>query len=115
VTATIELLDLELRGFHGVLEEERRDGQAFLYDVWLDVPEPAGDDITLALDYREVVAIVREVSDAHAYRLLESLAAAIAEELLTRLPAAQVRVRVRKPEVRLALPVRHAGVTVTRP
>jgi len=85
--ATIELAGLELHGFHGVLDAERRDGQRFLYDVWLEVAEPERDEIEAALDYREVVAIVREVADARAYRLLESLAAAVADALLERLAA----------------------------
>lgn len=114
---TIELLGLELRGFHGVLEEERRAGQRFLVDAWLDPSGEAGaatDRIEDAVDYRDVVAIVREVSDGHAYHLLEALAAALAEALLERLPLDRVRVRVRKPEVRLALPVEHAAVVVER-
>jgi dihydroneopterin aldolase len=61
-----------------------------------------------------VVAIVQEVSDGRAYHLLEALATALAEELLERLAAGRVRVRVRKPEVRLALPVEHAAVLVER-
>jgi dihydroneopterin aldolase len=114
---TIELLGLELHGFHGVLEQERREGQRFLVDVWLDPLGDAGassDRIEDAVDYRRVVAIVQEVSDGRAYHLLEALATALAEELLERLAAGRVRVRVRKPEVRLALPVEHAAVLVER-
>ena len=35
----IELSGIELRGRHGVLEHERREGQRFLFDVELDVGE----------------------------------------------------------------------------
>ena len=34
---TIELHGIELHGFHGVLEHERREGQRFLVDVELGV------------------------------------------------------------------------------
>ena len=37
----LELHGLEIFGRHGVLENEKRDGQMFLYDVELDVDEPA--------------------------------------------------------------------------
>lgn len=114
---TIELLGLELHGFHGVLEEERREGQRFLVDLWLEPrgePGAASDRIEDAVDYREAVAIVREVSDARAYRLLEALAAALADALLERLPLVRARVRVRKPDVRLELPVEHAAVVAER-
>ena len=65
MSLTIELAGLELHGFHGVEADERRDGQRFLVDVELDVPDTAArsDRIEDAVDYREVVALVRGVSD----------------------------------------------------
>ena len=65
----IELRGLELHGFHGVLDEERRAGQRFLFDVELEVGEEAArtDRIEDAVDYRDVAAAVREVSDGRAY------------------------------------------------
>jgi dihydroneopterin aldolase len=117
VTLTIELAGLELHGHHGVEEDERRDGQRFLFDLWLDVPDaPARSDrIEDAVDYREVVATVAEVSGGRAYRLLEALATAVAEALLARFPLEQVRVRVRKPDVRLDAPVDYSAVTCRLP
>lgn len=116
MTVTVELAGLELHGRHGVLDEERAEGQRFLFDVWLDVPEVAAssDRLADAVDYREVVAAVRAVSDGRAFRLLEALAAAVADDLLTRFPVARVRVRVRKPDVRLDAPVDWSGVSVER-
>ena len=95
---TIELHGLELHGHHGVLEEERRAGQRFLFDVELEVGEAgSADRIEDAVDYREVAACVREVSDGRAFDLLEALAAAVADELLARFPVERA-VRVRKPD-----------------
>ena len=114
---TIRLQGLELHARHGVLDEERREGQRFVFDVELDVPERAAetDRIEDAVDYREVAAAVRAVSDARRYRLLEALAAAVADALLTRFPDVErVRVRVAKPEVRLEPPVELAAVSVER-
>lgn len=108
----IEVAGIELRGFHGVREEERREGQRFLFDVALEVTEPAEDAIEDTADYREIVAAVRQVSDAQAYSLLESLAAAVAEELKRRFAAERVRVRVRKPDVQLD--VEHVAATAER-
>ena len=110
---TIELAGLEVFGYHGVNEDERRDGQRFLYDFELEVGEAGSSDrIEDAVDYREVAACVREVSESRAFHLLEALAAAVADALLDRFPVARVRVRVRKPDVRL--PVEHAAATVER-
>jgi dihydroneopterin aldolase len=114
---TIELHGIELFGYHGVLEEERREGQRFLVDVELDLADEraaATDRIADALDYRVVATRVREISDARAYHLLEALAAALADALVTELPVAAVRVRVRKPGVVLDPPVTHAAVSVER-
>ena len=102
MSATIELHGLELHGFHGVLEEERRDGQRFVYDLRIED----------AADYRDVVACVRELNDVPR-QLLETLATAVAETLLERFDVERVRVRVRKPDV--ALPVEFSAVTVERP
>jgi 7,8-dihydroneopterin aldolase/epimerase/oxygenase len=113
----VEVAGLELHGHHGVEDEERRRGQRFLFDVELDVPDERSaetDRIEDALDYREVVAIVREVSDGRDRRLLEALAADVADALLARLSAERVRVRVRKPDVRLGIPVEYSAVTVER-
>jgi dihydroneopterin aldolase len=114
---TIELHGIELHAFHGVLEHERREGQRFLVDVELDLADAIAaetDRIEDALDYRDVVATVVEISDGRAYYLLEALAAALADTLVERFPVAAARVRVRKPDVELARPVEHAAVRVER-
>jgi 7,8-dihydroneopterin aldolase/epimerase/oxygenase len=111
----IELRGIELHGRHGVLEEERSAGQRFLFDVELDVEEAgASDRIEDAVDYREIVACVREVSGARDYRLLEALASGLADALLERFPVARVAVRVRKPDVVLEAPVEFAAVSAER-
>jgi dihydroneopterin aldolase len=114
---TVELAGIELHGFHGVLEDERREGQRFLVDVELDVADEtaaATDRIADAVDYRDVVAAVVEVSDGRAFHVLEAFASALAETLVTRFPVTRARVRVRKPDVALARPVDHAAVVVER-
>ena len=75
---TIELAGLELFGYHGVLSEEREQGQRFLVDVWLELTDPTAgvtDLIDDAVDYRRVAA-VREISNGRAYHLLQAFASA---------------------------------------
>ncbi len=111
----VEIRGIELHGFHGVLEHERSEGQRFLFDVELEVGEAGSSDrIEDAVDYREVVACVREISDGNAYRLLEALAPALAEALLDQFPVERVEVRVRKPDVVLEAPVEFAAVSAVR-
>ncbi len=111
----IELRGLELHGFHGALDWERERGQRFVFDVELEVGEAgASDRLEDAVDYRDVAACVREVSDGRAFRLLEALATALADELMARFPAERVEVRVRKPDVELDPPVADAAVSAMR-
>ncbi len=114
MTVVVELAGLELPGRHGVEDWERETEQPFLYDIELELPEPAADDIEHTADYRRVVELVAAVSENRQFRLLETLAAEVADALLDRFAAQRVRVRVRKPQVQLGPPVEHAAATVER-
>ena len=112
----IEVHGLELRGFHGALEEERRAGQRFVFDVEL-LAHDAGvrtDELADTVDYTAVVARIEAINGEQRFNLIEALAAAVADDLLERFPAARVRVRVRKPEVRLSAPAEYTAATVER-
>lgn len=113
----VEIQGLELHGRHGALEGEREAGQRFLFDVRLEVGDEAArsDRLEDAVDYRAVVAAVRDVSDGRRFTLLEALARAVAEELMSRFPLQAVSVRVRKPDVRLEAPVEWTAATVELP
>jgi len=114
---TIELSGLVVFGRHGYLEEERRLGQRFLVDLWVDVrgEATATDRIEDTVDYRRLAGLVREVFAGPERLLLEGLAGTIADGILERFAAAErVRVRVRKPDVVLDPPVDFAAVVVER-
>jgi dihydroneopterin aldolase len=114
VSVTVELYGLEVPGAHGVEEAERENPQRFLYDLRLELAEPAADTVDQTVDYRDVVRCVREISDGRSFQLLESMAAAVAEALLLRFELETVRVRVRKPDVRLEMSVEWTAATVER-
>ena len=109
----IELAGLELFGHHGVLEEEKENGQTFWYDLELEVGEwGTNDRIEDAVDYRLVVEVVREVNEQR-FELLEALASTVAETVMSRFALARVKVRVRKRPA--GLPVEYSAVTAERP
>jgi len=117
VTDRIVLRGMRFEGRHGLLEAEQTNAQPFLVDVELLLNlQPAGveDDISLTVDYREVYATCRQIVESTSFRLVEALAEAIAHELLAALPAAEVGVRVSKPQVDLGGPVEFVGVEVWR-
>jgi 7,8-dihydroneopterin aldolase/epimerase/oxygenase len=112
----IEIYGLRVHAFHGVLEREQREGQSFVIDVNL-VAHDAGvrsDKLSDTIDYTQVAACIREVTTGTRFNLIEALAAAIAEALLSRFDISRVRVRVRKPEVQLEDPVEFTAATVER-
>jgi 7,8-dihydroneopterin aldolase/epimerase/oxygenase len=108
----VQVHGLELFGRHGVNDDERRDGQTFIFDVWLEINQPREDAIEATVDYRRVRDIVKSVNEAESYRLLETLAAAAADALNAEFPLKKVRVSVRKPGVAWA---EWTGVTCERP
>ena len=113
----IELRSLVVFGNHGYLEEERRLGQRFLVDLWVDVRGSASDTdrIEDTVDYRRLAELVRDVFAGRERLLLEGLAGAIADGIVKRFSAVEhVRVRVRKPDVVLDPPVDYAAVIVER-
>jgi dihydroneopterin aldolase len=110
----VELKGLEVFGHHGAYAEEQVSGQPFWFDVELAVGERgADDDLGGAVDYTEVAATIREVSDRRRFELLEALAAAVADELRRRFTVERVVVKVRKRPA--GLPVEWAAATVRRP
>ena len=115
MSVTVELYGLEVAGAHGVEEEERQRPQPFLYDIWLEVPDGATSDrLEATVDYREVVRCVQEVSRERQFRLLEAMAAAVADALVERFDLEAARVRVRKPAAQLEAPVEWTAATVEK-
>jgi dihydroneopterin aldolase len=114
---TIELRGLVVFGHHGYLEEERRLGQRFLVDLWVDVEgeATASDRIEDTVDYRKLAGLVRDVFGGDERLLLEGLAGAVADGIVDGFAAVtRARVRVRKPDVVLEPPVEYAAVVVER-
>jgi dihydroneopterin aldolase len=111
----VELEGLEVFGRHGVLDEERRDGQMFLYDVRLELAgAPPSDRVEDTVDYRDIADCVREISDSRQFNLLEALAAASADALVERFAVERARVRVRKPSPP-GVPAAFAAAIAERP
>ena len=114
MSVIVELAGLEIPGRHGVEDWEREKEQPFLYDLRLELAEPAADRIEETVDYRAAVGLVREVSEGRQFRLLETMAAAVADALMERFPLESALVRVRKPQVELLAPVEYTAATIER-
>ena len=111
------LHNIQLEGRHGFYDDEREVPQPFEVDVELVLDlRPAGiiDDLAKSIDYGRVYEVVRAIVETASFRLLEGMAEAISDELLTQFPAVEVGVRVRKPAVQLGGPLDYAGVEIRR-
>lgn len=113
----IELRGLDVFGYHGAEEDERRLGQPFLYDVELEVGDRgASDRLGDAIDYTQVAQAIRELSAARRFNLLEALATTMADMLMERFEPESLRLRIRKPQVQPAgLTVEYSAVSIERP
>jgi dihydroneopterin aldolase len=110
----VEVRGLEVFGRHGAYREEQANGQLFWFDVELEVGDRgADDDLAGAVDYTEVAAAIRTLSDERRFDLLEALATAVADDLVARFRPERLRLRVRKRPAGLA--VEHSAVIVERP
>ncbi|MGO4243975.1 dihydroneopterin aldolase, partial [Janibacter sp. RAF20_2_2] len=113
----ISLLGVRARGYHGVLADEKRDGQDFVVDVVLHLDlRPAGtsDDLTATVNYAEVGAEVVRRIEGPSLDLIEALAEQIAGDALERPGVHAVEVTVHKPSAPVGVPFGDVAVTITR-
>ena len=93
----ILLEGMSFQGRHGVRPAERERPQEFKVDIEVDcdLSEPGKSDrIEDSVDYRQVRAIAKEVIEGESLRLLETLAARIAEKVLQLEKVGGVSVRI---------------------
>lgn len=119
----ITLVGLQFQGRHGVYPEEKEKTQAFEVDLelMLDVrPAAQSDSLRDTVDYALVFRLVAGVVEGRSYKLIETLAEAIAAEVLERASRPggpvleQVMVRVRKPQAALPGPFQTVQVEIVR-
>ncbi|MET1155318.1 dihydroneopterin aldolase [Arthrobacter sp.] len=110
----IKLTGISAVGYHGVLEQERHDGQRFIVDVALHTdirPAAAGDDLTKTANYAELADQVEAIITGEALQLIETLAERIADHVLRTFTVAAVEVTVHKPYA--PIQVEFSDVTVS--
>ncbi len=95
----IHIAELELRARIGVPDEERAEPQRLTVSLTLWPAMPfgeLGDEIENAVDYAKVVHAIQALALRRVDRLLETLAEAMAQDLLATFPITRVRVELRK-------------------
>lgn len=107
---------MSFQGRHGVRPAERAQAQEFMVDLEIDADlAEAGrtDRLVDTVDYTQARAAAREVIEGESMKLLESLAAAIAQRVLELPRVAAVSVRVAKHPASMQ-PIEAAAVRIER-
>ena len=95
----IHIEQLELYARIGVPDNERSRPQRITLNLTMWPKrqfDNLEDDISLTVNYAEVSRAAREVVQSQSARLIETLAAAIADDLLKHFPLAAVEIELRK-------------------
>ncbi len=102
---SIKIKGITAVGFHGVYTEERVTGQRFVVDVKLSLPlQGINDDLSKTVNYADVAHLVVRHITGEPVNLIETVAEAIADEILKDYPLAEkVKVKVHKPEAPINL------------
>lgn len=114
----IIIQDLSIYAKHGVYKEENILGQQFLVSVYIDLDlSRAGqtDNLEHTIDYGAVCHFVKEYMQSHTFKLIESVAEHLAEELLLKYGQIEkIRIKVKKPWAPIGLPIKNVSVSVDR-
>jgi dihydroneopterin aldolase len=116
-TSQICICGLRALGRHGVLPEEQERAQPFEVDITIEThiaPAARTDDLGATVDYGVVIAAAVEIIETRSYALLETLASAIADDVLGRNGVEGVTVEVRKLRPPVAADVASVGVRLRR-
>ncbi|HEY7046033.1 MAG TPA: dihydroneopterin aldolase [Jatrophihabitantaceae bacterium] len=113
----ITIAGLRVRGYHGVYDFERRDGQDFVVDVSLELdlaPAAASDDVADTVHYGELAEAMAKVIGGEPVNLLETLAQRLADVCLADARVIAVTITVHKPQAPVSVPVGDLAVTIRR-
>lgn len=105
-------------GYHGLFDQERKEGQDFFVDLTLlvDLSVAAeSDEIDDTVNYAEITDLVVEEIASDPVNLIEKLASRIAERVLNQhSKVKEVKVTVHKPQAPVAAQLKDIAVIVAR-
>lgn len=113
----IVIAGLEVWAHHGVLPHEAEVGQRFVVDVALELdlaPAGASDDLADTVDYGTLGQRIHAVVAGPPRKLIEAVAADVADLCLEDERVEAVEVVLHKPDAPFTVPAREARVEVRR-
>ncbi len=116
-TDELTVTGIECYGHHGVLDHERRDGQAFLVDLTLGLDTGTAarsDNLRDTVDYGSLVSKVKAAVENDPVDLIETLTQRIADVCLMDTRVQWARVTVHKPDAPIEATFSDVALTITR-
>lgn len=114
----IKISNLEVFANHGVYPEENKLGQKFVISVQLYTSlyeAGCSDALEASVNYGEVCHFINDFVKGRTYKLLESLAKNLAEELLLKYDKLYgVELEIKKPWAPIGLPLESVSVEISR-
>ena len=96
----ILIKDLNLFGYHGVKESEKKDGQNFRFNIEILLNKNVfleKDNLEDTLNYSEVIRIIKDINNKQRFNLIETLSRTIADRIMKISPLVQkVLVKIEK-------------------
>lgn len=105
------------KGYHGVFDFEREQGQEFVVDLVLGLKTARAavtDELDNTVDYGTMAEMVHGLIVGEPVSLIETLAERIASECLLVRAVQVVQVTVHKPQAPITVPFADVSLTITR-
>ena len=112
----ISIIGIQALGYHGLLDDERKNGQLFIVDVEveLDLSKAAkSDDINNSVDYNALAVLIHNEITGPAVNLIESLAHRIGKKALNSFKEIdEIEVTVHKPKAPIEVSFTDVSVSI---
>lgn len=115
---TIAINNLKVFAYHGVFPEETENGQDFYVCAKLTTDTLTAsltDDLTKTVNYGEVCHFIHDYLTKNTFKLIETAANRLADEILKNFPSiSEITLEIKKPNAPIKLDFDYVSVEVTR-
>lgn len=108
---------MQFFGRHGVFPEEKAMGQKFIIDLKLslDLKKAATtDDLSHTPNYADIYSDVKNITTMKSFNLIEALAEAIADHILSNYAVNKIKVKIKKPHAPISGIFEYMGCEIER-
>lgn len=107
----IKLNKIELYGYHGLLDNEKNNGQNFEIDVEMSFIQKNNlDNIKNSIDYCNVYEKIKEVFLEKRFNLIESLVDYMGNALMSEFDLLTCKIYIKKPDVIMPGKIESVGI-----